>query len=554
MPPRVETCRPRRFARTVPVTDAPRWYENAIIYAIDVGTFHDGNGDGVGDFRGVTDKLDYLSWLGVDALWLMPFYASPHRDNGYDVSDHLSVDDRHGSLSDFVVFMREAERRGLRVLPDLVLNHTSDEHPWFAAARQSRLAPERAYYVWTDDPAKEEPRDEVFPGRQCGTWTWEPQVGAWYLHHFYPFQPDLDTGNPAVQREMRAILEFWLRLGASGFRIDAAPYLCTCNGTATDENAPEILATMRGWAARHNPEAILMAEADLPADELGAYFGEPGQRQLLFDFLRNQHLFLALSREDAEPLRKLELPEPPDGGRWLTFLRHHDELTLARLDEEEREDVFAAFAPDEDMRIFDRGLRRRLAPMFGGPGPRLDLVLSLLFSLPGTPMLYYGDDIGMGEDLSLPERYPVRTPMQWSPEGPHGGFSDVPPDTLEWPVISGGAWGFERVNVATEREDPDSHLCRVRRLIAARKACPVIGRSDWEPLDAGDPAVFAHRASADGEAMLFLHNLSPSPRTAELAGVDLSDAEPVWASGDDPLALEPYGYRWLRLRGEANPG
>src|SRR5215213_8508921 len=453
------------------------WYEDAVFYALDLKTFKDADGDGWGDFRGLTKQLDYLSWLGVDAVWLLPFYPSPHRDNGYDVADHYGVDPRYGSPGDLVTLLREAEARDIRVVADLVINHTSDEHPWFESARQGPRSPFYDYYIWSKAPENEPPVEVVLPGMVDSPWQYDPGAGAFYLHHFFDFQPDLSATHPAVRREARNIVDYWLRFGMAGFRVDAAPFLR--NHHDPPEQLHDLLNDLHRWAVERTPDALLLAEADRPTEELAAYFGDGDEMRMIFNFFLNQSLFLALATEDAAPLFSVcrELPEPPAGCTWLNFLRHHDELSLSQLTQRERNRVYRAFGPEERMQVFGRGLRRRLTPMLGDRR-RVEMAFSFLFSLPGAPMIYYGHEIGMGEDLDLPERYAVRTPMQWSDEEPHGGFSSAPSGTVIRPAVRDEPYGFRRVNVAEQREDPDSLLHRVRRMVQCRKAYPQISQGD----------------------------------------------------------------------------
>lgn len=539
------------------------WYKNAVIYALDVKTYCDSNGDGVGDFAGLTARLDYLERLGVTCLWVLPFYPSPDRDNGYDVSDYYSVDPRLGTLGDFVEFVHEARGRGIHVLVDLVVNHTSNEHPWFQAARRDPSSPYRDYYVWTKEPP-EHPEDKpVFPDETKSVWSYDEVADAYYFHHFYPFQPGLDLGNPAVQEEIFRIMGFWLQLGISGFRVDSAPFLVRPKGKALhrrNAGSRELLKRMHRLAQWRRSEAAMLAEADVKPSKIDAYFGDGDEMQMLFDFYGDSHIFLAFATQRAEFIaRGLErLPSPPiDVCQWARYVRNLDELNLQRLSEPEQEKVFRAFAPEQNMRIFDRGIRRRLAPMLDGDQRRIQLAFSLIFTLPGTPLFVYGDEIGMGEDLRLHGRNAVRTPMQWSGEA-NGGFSSAPPAELVRPVVSDGPFGFQRINVAAQRGPTGSLLNVVQRMIGTRKECPELGWGDYQILDAGDPAVFAHRCDWRGGTVLAVHNLAPEPCVATLrlekneAPVTelLADREyrPVERS---PLRadLGPYGYRWFRVGG-----
>jgi maltose alpha-D-glucosyltransferase/alpha-amylase len=575
------------------------WYENATFYAIDVEAFADASGDGVGDFEGLTGRLDYLESLGIDCIWLLPFYPSPNRDNGYDVTDYYGVDDRHGTLGDFVEFVREADRRGIRVIVDLVVNHTSDKHPWFRAARSDPDSVYRDYYVWREDlPEEPDPhRGPVFPGEEENVWSYDEEAEAFYYHRFYHYQPDLNLANPAVREEIRKVMGFWLELGVSGFRVDAATLMIDHKGglESTKLDDPHgVLRDMRHFVERRGDEAILFAEADDAPEHLGDYFGgnaggtaadgteaparEGDEMNVLLNFLLDAYLVLALADEQAEPIREVLdiLPETPEGGQWANFLRNYDELNVGRLSREDQRRVFERFAPDEEMRIYGRGIRRRLAPMLDGDPDRIRLAYSLLFSLPGAPLIVYGDEIGMGDDLGLPGREAVRTPMQWSAEE-NGGFSTADPEDLVRPVVSGGEYGYESVNVADQRGDPDSLLQWFSRLNRLRGECPEIGHGDCEVLDTDDPAVFAHRLSSDHGTVVAVHNLAEpqAEATLELAaepvrlfgsadfgcvGPSEADTEEgeTTADGDATTGtattdtwrfeLGRYGYCWTRLK------
>jgi maltose alpha-D-glucosyltransferase / alpha-amylase len=534
------------------------WYKNAVIYALDVESFMDGDGDGVGDFTGLLRRLDYIAGLGITCVWLLPFYPTPNRDDGYDIKEYYGIDPRLGTLGDFVVFIREARQRGIHVIVDLVANHTSDQHAWFQAARRNPNSRYRDYYVWIDNPPPDFVGDPVFPGEQAGNWAYDSQAGAYYWHWFYEHQPDLNTGNPAVIEEIRKIMGFWLELGVSGFRMDAAPFLIRPKGLqGTSPADPHLfLRELRSFLSGRRSDAVLLAEADVHTEELTDYLGVGDRMHLLFNFILNNYYFLALAREDAEPIARAlgALPSCPELCQWANFVRNHDELNLDKLSDAERQEVFEVFAPDRGMRIYGRGIRRRLPPMFEGDRRRLELAYSLLFALPGVPVLRYGEEIGMGEDLSLAGRMSVRTPMQWSGEV-NGGFSPARPGRLVRPVISGGEYGYETVNVDAQRPDPGSMLNFTSRLIRTRKECPELGWGNVEVVDSGEAAVYVQRARwRDGEVVT-IHNLSREPRTIRLSLLEDGGRQAVDLFGDrvyEPLAdgeltLEPFAYRWLRI-------
>jgi len=461
------------------------WYKDAIIYSLDVKTFQDADGDGCGDFRGLGERLDYLSSLGVTCLWLLPFYPSPNRDDGYDVMDYYAVDPRLGTLGDFVEFMHKARERGIRVLIDLVVNHTSDQHPWFQAARRSKDSPYRDYYIWSDTLPATAHEGMEFPGYQDAVWEWDEVAQAYYFHRFYRYQPDLNISNPAVREEICRVMGFWLELGISGFRVDSAPFLVEMKGAAArpGEDHYDYLREFRDFLNWRRGDAILLAEANVSRDKVCEYFGDDAKVQMLFSFLLNQHLFLALARQEAEPLvRGMRLaPVPPPTGQWANFLRNHDELDLGRLTDEERQEVFRAFAPDPDMQLYERGIRRRLPPMLGGDRRRIEMAYSLLFSLPGTPVLRYGEEIGMGDDLSLPERESVRTAMQWSNEK-NAGFSTADPDRLVHRVIVDGPFGAAAGSTSRTSSATPARCCTGWRVwsapaSSAPRSAGAIGRS-----------------------------------------------------------------------------
>ena len=535
------------------------WYKNSIIYSLNVGTFMDSNGDGLGDFVGLIRRLDYLAGLGVTCLWLNPFQSSPRRDDGYDISDYFSVDPVFGTLGDFVDFTHEAKQRGIRVIIDLVVNHTSNQHRWFQAARRDKQSKYRDYYLWSKKKPKNADDGMVFPGVQKTTWTYDSEAREYYFHRFYEFQPDLNTSNPDVMVEIRKIMGFWLQLGVDGFRMDAIPFVISKKGAGvapTEQYA--MLRDMREFLQWRRGDAMILAEANvLPKTDM-QYFGHDGDRMhMMFNFQVNQSLFYALANADTRPLqRALEnTRERPASAQWGQFLRNHDELDLGRLTQAQRERVFAAFGPSKDMQLYDRGIRRRLAPMLNGDRRRLELAYSLLFSLPGTPVIRYGDEIGMGDDLSLPERNCARTPMQWSNE-PNAGFSRA--KRLELPVISGGPYGYERVNAAEQRQDNNSLLNWTERMIRMRKEVPEFGWGDFKIVDTGNVGVLALRYSWRNDDVLTVHNLRNEAVevTLHLAGETGKTLVSLFTHersenprGKHCIVLGPYGYTWYRMGG-----
>jgi maltose alpha-D-glucosyltransferase/alpha-amylase len=542
------------------------WYKNAIIYCLSVETYMDANGDGIGDFLGLTRRLDYLHGLGITAIWLMPFQVSPGRDDGYDVADYYSVDPRYGTLGDFVEFTHAAEQRGIRVLIDLVVNHTSNEHPWFKQARRDPNSKYRDWYIWSKKKPANANTGMVFPGVQKSTWSFDNQARAWYFHRFYEFQPDLNTSNPEVQAEILKIMGFWIQLGVSGFRMDAVPFVIASKGPDVREPEQEfdMLRMFREFVQWRQGDCIVLAEANVLPDTDMEYFGQDGDRMhMMFNFQVNQNLFYALASADIRPLVKaLEATKPrPGTAQWGTFLRNHDELDLGRLTERQRQKVFAAFGPDPEMQLYERGIRRRLAPMLDGDRRRLELAHSLLFTLPGSPVIRYGDELGMGDDLKLPERNCARTPMQWSNE-PQGGFTGSSKPHI--PVITGGPYGYEHINAATQRRHPESLLNWTERIIRMRKEVPEVGWGDFAVIPSGDRSVLIMRYDWRNNWVLFVHNLDARPREVVFsAGLDGTNAEAgkllinllsedhshADDTGKHQIVIEPYGYRWYRVGG-----
>lgn len=492
------------------------WWKNAVLYCLDVETFSD-NG-----FRGATERIDHLHSLGVTCVWLMPFYPTPERDDGYDITDFYGVDPRLGSLGDFVEFVRAARDRGMRVIADLVVNHTSDQHPWFHDPDK------RDWYVWADEPQTDGPQGITFPDKENSLWEYSEEVGKYYLHRFYKHQPDLNVSNPEVRDEIARIMGFWMELGLSGFRVDAVPFLLEHNDAADALSLPDphdYLTDLRAFLNRRNGEGVLLGEVNLPYKDTMAYYGQGvgDELTMCFDFIGMQAMYLALARQSSGPLAKAlqERPQPPRDGHWATFVRNHDELTLDKLPEDERQEVFDAFGPDPSMQLYGRGLRRRLPGMLKGDQRRIRMVYSLLFTLPGTPVLFYGEELGLVEDLSLEGRLAVRVPMDWEAE-------------------------------KAQRHDPDSLLVYMRRLVQLYRECPELAWGDIQVLDVGDPKVFAHRADCDGGTVIVVHNFANQDITVRVPAdgvlTDLLTGGKVrLAKSGAKIDLAPYDCRWFRL-------
>jgi trehalose synthase len=544
---------------------ADLWWKTAVVYCLDVETFMDADGDGIGDMVGLVQRLDHLADLGVTCLWLMPFYPTAERDDGYDITDFYGVDSRLGDHGDVVNLVRAAHDRGMRVIVDLVVNHTSADHPWFRSALEGKDSPYRDYYVWRSDEPEDTSSEVVFPDEEGGIWSRDEASGEWYLHRFYRHQPDLNVANPAVREEILKIIGFWLQLGISGFRVDAVPFLIGTEGFDVEEleQFPEphdFLREVRRFVAGRQGDAILLGEVNLPFAQQVEFFGgaEGDELDLQFDFIGMQHMYLSLARGDAQPLVNAlkQRPMPSTRSQWATFVRNHDELTLDKLGPFEKREVFDAFGPDKKHQLFDRGLRRRLPPMLDGDPRRIRMVYSLLFSLPGTPVLFYGEEIGMGENLAAQDRQAVRTPMQWTSEK-NGGFSTAAKRSLPNPVVEGD-FSPEHVNVADQVDQPDSLLTFISRLARRYRQSPELGWGEPEVLDVPHRHVLAHVVRFEGTAMLALHNFADEAvevpvsfavdehcgRLVDLlapGGVELDD------DGSARIPLEGYGYRWLRL-------
>ncbi|MET1153249.1 alpha-amylase family glycosyl hydrolase [Arthrobacter sp.] len=545
------------------------WWKSAVVYCVDVETYFDSDGDGVGDFAGLAQRVDYLAELGVTCIWLMPFYPTPERDDGYDVTDFYGVDRRLGDHGDLVEFLRTARDRGMRVIADLVVNHTSDQHPWFQSARQSKDSPYRDYYVWRSDPPPDTSKEVVFPDQEQSIWTKDKPTGEWYLHRFYKHQPDLNVTNPEVRNHIAKAMGFWLELGLDGFRVDAVPFFLETMGQDGSglPDPHKFLRDLRRYLTRRRGDGILLGEVNLPFKDQLAFFGgsDGDELNVMFDFIAMQNMYLSLARHNAGPLAKALEGRPainPDN-QWATFVRNHDELTVDKLTDEERQEVFAAFGPEEQMQLYGRGLKRRLPPMLAGDPRRVRMVYSLLFSLPGTPVLYYGEEIGMGEDLEAEGRLAVRTPMQWT-DGPNAGFSTAESGKLVSPIVDGG-FGPQFVNAAQAKRDPDSLWNFMSTLIKRYRECPELGWGHFEILKQPEKSVLAHRCTWEESSMVLLHNLSPDPVTVALdlatedrpadmlrdvLLLDLLGDEDVKIAEDGTctLPLDGFGYKWLRLQ------
>ncbi|MEV8376106.1 alpha-amylase family protein [Kribbella sp. NPDC056861] len=539
------------------------WWKNAVVYCLDIETYFDTDGDGRGDIRGLSQRIDHLADLGVTCLWLMPFYPTPDRDDGYDITDFYGVDPNLGTHGDLVELITLAQDRGIRVIADLVVNHTSDQHPWFQSARKSRDSKYRDWYVWQDQPPANEHEGIVFPDQEDSLWEYDEEAGQYYLHQFYKHQPDLDIANPEVRAEILKIIGFWLQLGLSGFRVDAVPFLLDTAGSTDAANLADphdYLRDLRAFLTRRNGQAVLLGEVNLSYKDTRTFFGDEDGDELnmVFDFIGMQKLYLSLARsEPAELVKALrERPAPPEEAQWGTFVRNHDELTLDKLSKAERQEVFDAFGPDKEMQLYGRGLRRRLPGMLDNNLDRIKMVYSLLFSLPGTPVLFYGEEIGMGENLAAEGRSAVRTPMQWTKDV-NGGFSTADPDDLAGPVVE-GELSPEHVNVADQRQDPDSLLNWIKLLVRRYREAPELSWGECTILDVDSASVFAHRSEYEDGVVIAVHNFAGTPADVVLpvagAGVGLrvtdlltGETTPVEADGSLPHRIDGYGSCWLRV-------
>jgi maltose alpha-D-glucosyltransferase/alpha-amylase len=537
----------------------PLWYKRAVFYEVLIRGFYDSNGDGTGDIRGLTEKLDYLQWLGVDCLWLLPIYASPLRDGGYDISDFLTVLPEFGDLGDFVQLVDAAHERGMKVIADLVMNHTSDQHPWF---QESRKDPDGFYgdwYVWRNDDTEYPDARVIFVDTEKSNWTYDPVRGQYYWHRFFSHQPDLNYENPAVQAAMIEVLRFWLDLGIDGFRLDAVPYLYEAEGT-NGENLPathDYLKRVRREVDEGFEDRVLLAEANQWPSDVVEYFGDGDECHMAFHFPLMPRIFMAARREQRYPISEIlaQTPAIPDNCQWGIFLRNHDELTLEMVTDEERDYMYSEYAKDPRMKA-NIGIRRRLAPLLDNSRDLLELFTTLLLSLPGSPVLYYGDEIGMGDNIYLGDRDGVRTPMQWTGDR-NGGFSKADPARLYLPALLDPVYGHQALNVEAEMRNSTSLLWWTKRMIEVRKQHPVFGLGSFEELSASNPSVFAFLRAHEGQTMLCVNNLSRFPQPVELDLRRFAGCSPVEVVGrvhfprvgDLPylLTLAGHGSYWFEL-------
>ena len=542
------------------VSQQAQWYKDAVIYQLHVRTFYDSNGDGIGDFRGLTGKLDYLQELGVNTVWLLPFYPSPLRDDGYDIADYTSVHRSYGTLDDFKEFLAAAHERGLRVIIEMVLNHTSDQHPWFQEARSSRESPRRDWYVWSDTDERYRSARIIFVDTELSNWAWDPVSKAYYWHRFFSHQPDLNYDNPEVREAMWTVMKFWLEIGIDGFRLDAVPYLVEREGTSC-ENLPEtheIIRWLRKRLDESFPGKMLLAEANQWPEDVCAYFGQGDEFHMAFHFPLMPRMFMAVKLEDRKPIIEIlqRTPQIPEICQWCIFLRNHDELTLEMVTDGERDYMYDEYARDRTMRI-NVGIRRRLAPLMDNDRRRIELLTGMLMSLPGTPILYYGDEIGMGDNVYLGDRNGVRTPMQWNGQW-NGGFSAADPERLYAPLISNPVYGYQAVNVDSQRRSEHSLLSWTKRLIEVRKSSQVFSRGGIAFLNPQNHRVIAYVRELGNERVLAVNNLSNSAQAVELDLQRFKGFIPIEMTGKTIfprigelpylLTMGPYQFYWFRLR------
>ncbi len=536
-----------------------RWYQRAVFYEVSVRSFFDANGDGTGDIQGLIEKLDYLSWLGVDCLWLLPFYSSPLRDGGYDISDYFTILPEYGKLGDAVRLIEEAHKRGIRIIADLVVNHTSDQHPWFQESRRDRDNPKADWYVWSDTDQRYPDARIIFTDTERSNWAWDPERQQYYWHRFFSHQPDLNFDNPEVAEALIGVLRFWLNLGLDGFRLDAVPYLFERDGTIC-ENLKETHAFLK--RIRHEVDAafkgrVLLAEANQWPSDVVDYFGDGDECHMCFNFPLMPRMFMALRRAQRHPITEIlaQTPEVPDGCQWGIFLRNHDELTLEMVTDEDRDYMWAEYAKDPRMKL-NLGIRRRLAPLVDNDRRVMELFHALLFSLPGSPILYYGDEIGMGDNVFLGDRDGVRTPMQWAPDR-NAGFSRADWAQLYSGPIMDPVYGFQALNVEAELRDPSSLLHWIQRMLAVRKRHPLFGIGSFEVLSAENPSVLAFLRELGDDVVLCVNNLSRFAQPVELSLQRFAGRTPIELLGRVPfprigelpylLTLGPYGFYWFQI-------
>ena len=539
------------------MSNDPLWYKDAVFYELNVRAFFDSNADGIGDLTGLTQQLDYLKDLGVDAIWLLPIYPSPLKDDGYDIADYFGIHQDYGSLEDFKTLIKSAHQLGLRVITDLVLNHTSDQHPWFQSARKGPDNPYHDYYVWSDNDQKYAQTRIIFLDTEESNWTWDERAQQFYWHRFYSHQPDLNFDNPKVREEIIKVANFWLALGVDGFRADAVPYLFEREGTNC-ENLPEThayLQELRSFIDQQYPDRILLSEANQWPADVCEYFGEGDEFHMAFHFPLMPRIFMAIRKGDVSPITWVleKTPPIPDSAQWCTFLRNHDELTLEMVTEEERQWMWEQYAPDPRMRL-NLGIRRRLAPLLDNDRRKIELAFSLLFTLPGSPVIYYGDEIGMGDDIWLHDRNGVRTPMQWD-SGVNAGFSTAPTERLYAPLIDEGEFSYQKLNVTMQEEDLDSLLNWIRRQVRLRKQYTAFGRGNLLILSTNNKSVLAYLRQYKEQNLLIINNLSSQTKEIHLdlkqfnRLFDLFNEEtsPISTNQAKSFELPAFGYRWYRL-------
>ena len=544
----------------MPIKQDPLWYKDAVIYQVHVRTFQDSNGDGIGDFPGLTQKMDYVQELGTTALWLMPFFPSPLRDDGYDIADYRSVHPSYGTLDDFKKFLASAHERGIRIIIELVLNHTSDQHPWFQESRSSRDNPKRNWYVWSETDTRYKGARIIFLDTEMSNWAWDPISKSYYWHRFFSHQPDLNFDNPEVREEIWQVMKFWLEMGVDGFRLDAVPYLVEREGTNC-ENLPEthlILKNLRHRLDQEYPGRMILAEANQWPADLRPYFGEGDEFHMAFHFPLMPRMFMGLKLEDRKPITEIlqQTPEIPGSCQWCLFLRNHDELTLEMVTDMERDYMYDSYARSKGMRL-NLGIRRRLASLLDNDRRRVELMNGMLLSLPGTPIIYYGDEIGMGDNIYLGDRNGVRTPMQWS-GGWNAGFSSADPESLYSPLISNPVYGYQAVNVLSQKRSEHSLLSWMQHIIRVRRSTPVFGAGSIEFLYPANHRVLAYIRKLGNEVVLVVNNLSNAAQAVELdlkrykgnLLIEMFGKNLFPRVGDLPylLTMGPYQFYWFRLR------